>query len=79
MAGLDPDAAAKTLANTARLHTRPDSTHVPSMLVDVEAGRPTEVEHVVGEVVRMGRRAGVGMPVRIRIRPSWTRMRGHTG
>ncbi|KAI8985630.1 ketopantoate reductase PanE/ApbA C terminal-domain-containing protein [Trametes punicea] len=60
--GLDPDVVQKTLANTARLHARPDSVHVPSMLVDAEAGRPMEIEHVVGEVVRMGRRAGVSMP-----------------
>ncbi|KAI1787023.1 ketopantoate reductase PanE/ApbA-domain-containing protein [Ganoderma leucocontextum] len=60
--GLDPELAIKTLANTARLHARPDSTHLPSMLMDVRAGRPTEVEHVVGEVVRMGRTAGVSMP-----------------
>ncbi|TBU39322.1 ketopantoate reductase PanE/ApbA C terminal-domain-containing protein [Dichomitus squalens] len=60
--GLDPDLVNRTLANTARLHARPDSTHLPSMLMDVQAGRPMEVEHVVGEVVRMGRRAGVSMP-----------------
>ncbi|KAI0364569.1 6-phosphogluconate dehydrogenase C-terminal domain-like protein [Pilatotrama ljubarskyi] len=62
VAGLDPEVVQETLANTARLHARPDSTHKPSMLVDVEMGRPMEVEHVVGEVVRMGRRAGVSMP-----------------
>ncbi|KAI0351287.1 6-phosphogluconate dehydrogenase C-terminal domain-like protein [Trametes cingulata] len=60
--GLDPEVVQRTLANTARLHARPDSAHKPSMLVDVEMGRPMEVEHVVGEVVRMGRRAGVSMP-----------------
>ncbi|KAI0794757.1 6-phosphogluconate dehydrogenase C-terminal domain-like protein [Fomes fomentarius] len=60
--GLDPDVAYKTLVNTARLHARPDSTHLPSMLVDIEAGRPMEIEHVVGEIVRMGRKAGVSMP-----------------
>ena len=63
--GLDPEVAIKTLVNTARLHARPDSTHFPSMLMDVQAGRPMEVEHVVGEVVRMGRAAGVAMPVRL--------------
>ncbi|KAI0693383.1 ketopantoate reductase PanE/ApbA C terminal-domain-containing protein [Cerioporus squamosus] len=60
--GIDADVAYKTLLNTARIHARPDSKHLPSMLVDVQAGRPMEVEHVVGEVVRMGRRAGVDMP-----------------
>ncbi|KAI9069939.1 6-phosphogluconate dehydrogenase C-terminal domain-like protein [Trametes sanguinea] len=60
--GLEPDVVRRTLVNTARLHARADSVHVPSMLVDARAGRPMEVEHVVGEVVRMGRRAGVGVP-----------------
>ncbi len=63
--GIDPDVAYKTLLNTARIHARPDSKHLASMLVDVQAGRPLEVEHVVGEVVRMGRRVGVGMPVSV--------------
>ncbi|KAI0652932.1 6-phosphogluconate dehydrogenase C-terminal domain-like protein [Cubamyces menziesii] len=60
--GLDPDVVQKTLANTSRLHAKPDSVHVPSMLVDVQQERPMEVEHVVGEVVRMGRRASVSLP-----------------
>ena len=73
--GLDPEVAYKTLSNTARIHARPDSKHLPSMLVDVEAGRPLEVEHVVGEVVRMGRKVGVAMPVRLL--PSKVARRGH--
>ena len=74
--GLDPEVAMKTLANTARLHARPDSTHLPSMLMDVQAGRPMEVEHVVGEVVRMGRAAGVDVPVRIYIIRSFLLWKG---
>lgn len=34
----------------------------PSMLVDLEAGRPMEVEGIIGEVVRKGRKAGVPLP-----------------
>lgn len=60
--GLDPDIAIKTLSNTAKLHVRPDSVHRASTLVDVELGRPTEVEVIIGEVVRMGREKGVDMP-----------------
>lgn len=37
--------------------------HLPSMLQDVLAGRPTEVEAIVGEVVREGERRGVATPV----------------
>ena len=53
----------ETLEITARLHRRPDSEHVPSMLLDLREGRPVEVECVVGEVVRMAGRVGVGVPV----------------
>ncbi|KAI0922950.1 hypothetical protein AcV5_009808, partial [Taiwanofungus camphoratus] len=60
--GLDPDIVLKTLANTARLHSRPDATHRASTLVDVEKGRPTEVEVILGELVRMGRERRVDMP-----------------
>lgn len=61
--GLDPDLVKRTLKNTAALHTRANSTHRPSMLVDVEMGRPMELDVVVGEVVRLGREKGVSMPV----------------
>lgn len=61
--GLEPDLVETTLARTAALHAVPDSVHLPSMLVDALAERPMEVEHVVGEVVRMARKAGVPVPV----------------
>lgn len=61
--GIDPDFVKNNLVRTASLHARPDSTHRASMLVDVETGRPMEVHHVVGEVVRMGKEAGFDMPV----------------
>lgn len=60
---LDPDLVKRTLKNTAVLHTRTDSTHRASMLVDVEMGRPMELDVVIGEVVRLGREKGVSMPV----------------
>ncbi|KZT00188.1 uncharacterized protein LAESUDRAFT_688458 [Laetiporus sulphureus 93-53] len=60
--GLDPDIVRKTLVNTSRLHARPEANHRASTLVDVENGRPTEVEVILGELVRMGRREGVPMP-----------------
>jgi 2-dehydropantoate 2-reductase len=37
--------------------------HLPSMLQDVLAGRPTEVDALLGELVREGRRLGVPTPV----------------
>jgi len=60
--GLDPEIVLKTLTNTSRLHANPDSKHRASTLVDVENGRPTEVEVIIGELVRMGRQRGVTMP-----------------
>jgi len=36
--------------------------HKTSMLQDMEAGRPLELEAVVGAVVELGERLGIGMP-----------------
>ncbi|TFY55371.1 hypothetical protein EVJ58_g8292, partial [Rhodofomes roseus] len=60
--GLDPEVVENTLRNTARLHANPNATHRASTLVDVESGRPTEVEVILGELVRMGQARGVPMP-----------------
>ena len=35
----------------------------PSFLLDLEAGRPTEIDDLCGAVSRLGRRAGVETPV----------------
>ena len=45
------------------LATRRGSAHYPSMLEDVTARRPTEVELINGAVVREGRRLGVPVPL----------------
>jgi 2-dehydropantoate 2-reductase len=45
------------------LATRRGSAHVPSMLEDVEAGRPTEVELITGAIVREASRLGVEAPL----------------
>jgi len=45
------------------LATKRGSAHLPSMLEDVEAGRPTEVELINGALVREGERAGVEVPL----------------
>ena len=43
--------------------TQRGSTHRPSMLEDVEAHRPTEVESINGALVREAERTGVRAPL----------------
>ncbi|HEY2940668.1 MAG TPA: 2-dehydropantoate 2-reductase [Gaiellaceae bacterium] len=45
------------------LATRRGSAHYPSMLEDVEAHRPTELELINGSLVREARRAGIEAPL----------------
>ncbi len=43
--------------------TQRGSAHYPSMLEDVEAHRPTEIELITGSLIREGRRTGVPVPL----------------
>ena len=52
-----------TIEGTARIHVRPDAKHKASMLLDLETGRPLEIEVVVGEVVKKARELNVNIPV----------------
>jgi 2-dehydropantoate 2-reductase len=45
------------------LATQRGSRHYPSMLEDVEARRPTEIEHITGALVREANRLGVPVPL----------------
>jgi 2-dehydropantoate 2-reductase len=45
------------------LATQRGSRHYPSMLEDVEAHRPTEIEHITGALVREAARLGVPVPL----------------
>jgi 2-dehydropantoate 2-reductase len=45
------------------LATRRGSRHYPSMLEDVEARRPTEIDHITGALVREAGRVGVPVPL----------------
>ncbi|KAK7689987.1 hypothetical protein QCA50_006629 [Cerrena zonata] len=56
------DKARGILKGMGTLASKVTSNERPSILVDVESGRPTEVEVLVGEVVRMGRKLAVPTP-----------------
>ncbi|KAF9011907.1 ketopantoate reductase PanE/ApbA-domain-containing protein [Cyathus striatus] len=60
--GLPSSVVDTTIENTRGLHIKPDSTHTPSMLFDLQKGQPIEVEVVVGEVVRMAKEYNVDIP-----------------
>ncbi len=45
------------------LFSQPDSTYGPSILIDMEDGRPTEGEHTIGDLVARAARAGVTTPI----------------
>jgi 2-dehydropantoate 2-reductase len=45
------------------LATQRGSRHYPSMLEDVEARRPTEVDQITGALVREAERLGVDVPL----------------
>lgn len=63
---LSDDAPASVLKNCLEQYSdtcnSDPSLFKPSMLVDLEAGRPMEVEPIVGSVVRAGRRHDVRTP-----------------
>jgi 2-dehydropantoate 2-reductase len=45
------------------LATQRGSRHYPSMLEDVEAHRPTEIDQITGALVRQAARVGVPVPL----------------
>ncbi|KIJ37084.1 hypothetical protein M422DRAFT_69495 [Sphaerobolus stellatus SS14] len=52
----------ETIESTARIHKKPDSTHRASILIDLENGRPMELEVVVGVLVRKAKELRVEIP-----------------
>ena len=45
------------------LATRRGSAHYPSMLEDVDARRPTEIELITGSLIKEAERLGVPVPL----------------
>ena len=58
------------------LATQRGSAHYPSMLEDVEAQRPTEIELITGALVREGERPGGGAAC---TRAVWRLVKGRGG
>ena len=62
---VDKDAASElpdSMADKVIGNENPNSVFKPSMLVDLEAGRPIEVEAIVGGIVRRASQVGVVVP-----------------
>lgn len=51
-----------TVAQDIVDNENPASVFKPSMLVDLEAGRPIEVEAIVGGIIRRAREKGIATP-----------------
>lgn len=58
-----PDSTTDVFESTRAIHAKPSSMHTPSMMLDIQRGKPFEVEVILGEVVRMARSVGVDIPV----------------
>lgn len=54
-----------TIASTARIHKSPDSIHKASTLIDLESGKPMELEVLLGELVRKAKELNVATPVSV--------------
>lgn len=62
---LPPDGAAllpDTVAQDVIKNENPNSVFKPSMLVDLEAGRPIEVEAIIGGIIRRAREVNIVVP-----------------
>jgi 2-dehydropantoate 2-reductase len=53
----------RELASTTRVATAPGSALTTSMYRDLQAGNPTEVEQILGDLIRRGRVAGCPTPL----------------
>jgi 2-dehydropantoate 2-reductase len=58
-----PPPAPDTAAIVRGLFSQPDAAYGPSMLIDMEDGRPTEGEHVIGDLVRRAAQNGITVPI----------------
>jgi 2-dehydropantoate 2-reductase len=61
--GYPPLPAFNSAGQIRGLFSQEDSTYGPSMLIDMEDGRPTEGEHTIGDLVERAARLGVSTPI----------------
>ena len=61
--GYPPLPAFNTAGIVAGVFSQPDSTYGPSLLIDMEEGRPTEGEHTVGDLAGRAVKAGISAPL----------------
>jgi 2-dehydropantoate 2-reductase len=62
-AGYPPLPAFDSAGHISALFSQPGSTYGPSMLVDMEDGRPTEGEHTIGDLAERAVQKGVSAPL----------------
>jgi len=55
--------AAETAPIIQGLFAQVGSAYGPSLLIDMEGGRPTEAEHTIGDLVRRAGRLGIAVPI----------------
>ena len=61
--GHPPMPAFNAAAQIAGLFAQPGSTYGPSLLIDMEDGRPTEGEHTIGDLAERALQAGISAPL----------------
>lgn len=61
--GYPPLIAFNSAGQIAGLFSQRDSVYGPSMLIDMEDGRPTEGEHTIGDLAEHAVRVGIGAPL----------------
>lgn len=61
--GYPPVPAFNTAGIISGVFSQPNSTYGPSLLIDMEDGRPTEGEHTVGDLAGRAAQAGIAAPL----------------
>ncbi|KAL1680070.1 hypothetical protein EV122DRAFT_208671 [Schizophyllum commune] len=60
--GIPSSMVEEAMQSTREAHATPEAAHIPSTLLDIEKGRPIEVEVIWGELIRTAKARGIDMP-----------------